>query len=355
VLAGRLDQGSLPGTPLQLDRKQALVYGQRTAAGLFPGEHPEMWAAVLPRESQQPTSARLHVLIACASHGTAPKEYAWHDPDVVSAALQGAIPWLLAAADAVASVRDFPGVPVSRAAAPAMTDEPDLTFYELSCRAQHANEILHAHLLAVEVAPKHKETLRQWADRVPRDGVSQAVSATTRRSRFPLHDNAADDTFNFNSEYFDPPLMQPAPQVPAQRSDFRPSSIKDILYQWAISAIDEWFAREEIDLQRYAADPAVRRRTNTLLVIDQDGFKPRAQGLFWDLRGAVPQLMRRDAPCVISLNADAVRAAAGPAYPDQELLDGIQHGVRMPAAPAVRRTPAQPHLDLLRGHAAAPR
>jgi hypothetical protein len=42
--------------------------------------------------------------------------------------------------------------------------------------------------------------------------------------------------------------------------------------------------------------------------------------------------MRSDAPGVISLNADAIRAAAGPAYPDQDLLDGIQHGVRMPAA-----------------------
>jgi hypothetical protein len=120
--------------------------------------------------------------------------------------------------------------------------------------------------------------------------------------------------------------------VPAQRSDFNPSSIKDILHPWAISAIDEWFAREETDLQRYAADPAARRRTNAPLVIDQDGFKPRAQGLFWDLRGAVPQLMCSDTPSVISLNAGAVRAAAGPTYPDQELLDGIQHGVRIPAA-----------------------
>jgi hypothetical protein len=66
-------------------------------------------------------------------------------------------------------------------------------------------------------------------------------------------------------------------------------------------------------------------------VIDQDGFKPRAQGLFWDIRGAVQQLMRRDAPCTTSLNADAIRAAAGPEYLDQELLDGIQYGMRMPA------------------------
>jgi hypothetical protein len=50
VLAGRLDPGSLPGTPRPLDRKQALAYGQRTAASLFPGAHPEVWAAVLPHE-----------------------------------------------------------------------------------------------------------------------------------------------------------------------------------------------------------------------------------------------------------------------------------------------------------------
>jgi hypothetical protein len=76
VLAGRLDPGSLPGTPRPLDRKQALAYGQRTAAGLFLDARPEVWAAVLPRESPQPTAEHLHVLIACAprrhesTHGT---------------------------------------------------------------------------------------------------------------------------------------------------------------------------------------------------------------------------------------------------------------------------------------------
>jgi hypothetical protein len=39
--------------------------------------------------------------------------------------------------------------------------EPDLTFAELRCRAQHANEILRAHLLADAVPPLHRETLRQ--------------------------------------------------------------------------------------------------------------------------------------------------------------------------------------------------
>jgi hypothetical protein len=247
----------------------------------------------------------------------------------VGAALPEETPWLRAAADAVASVRGIPDAPSDRAAGPEIPDEPDLTFAELRARQLYANEILRAHLLAADVSPRHAETLRQWAYRVSPDGISQAVAATTRRSRFPLQADAADDPFNFNSEFFDPTLTRPAPPVPAQQSDFHPSSINDILHLWAISAIDEWFACEQADLRAYAADPTARRR-NKPLVIDQDGFVPRARGLFWDLRGAVPQLMRRDAPDTTSLNADAIRAAAGPAYPDQELLDGVQYCVRMP-------------------------
>jgi hypothetical protein len=206
-----------------------------------------------------------------------------------------------------------------------------MTFAELRSRAQHDNEILRTHFLTAEVSPAHAETLRQWSYRIPREGISQATAATTRRSQFPLQADAADDPFWFNSEVFDAPLTVPVPPVPAQQSDFQPASIKDILYLWAIAAIDDWFAREEADLLAYAADPSARRRTNKPLVIDQDGFFPIARGLFWDLRGAVPQLMRRDAPRTSRLNAEAICAAAGPGYPDQVLLDGIQHGVRMPA------------------------
>jgi hypothetical protein len=206
-----------------------------------------------------------------------------------------------------------------------------MTFAELRARAQHANEILRDHFLTAEVSPTHAETLRQWSYRIPRDGISQATAATTRRSQYPLRADAADAPFNFNSEMFDPPRTEPAPPVPAQRSDFHSSSVKDILHPWAVSAIDAWFAREEADLLAYAANPLARRHTNKPFVIDQDGCFPRAQGLFWDLSGPVPQLMRRDAPGTSRLNADAIRSAAGPAYPDQELLDGIQHGVRMPA------------------------
>jgi hypothetical protein len=331
VLAGRLDPGSLPGTLRPLDRKRALAYGQRAVADLFPGAHPEVWAAGLPLELPQTTAARLHVLVACAPDSSAPQEYAWHAPEAVGAARPEAIPWLRAAAHAVASVRDFPNEPGSRTPTPEPSHEPGLSFAELRRRARHANEILRSHLLAAEVPPAHAETLRQWSYRIPLNGISQAAAATTRRSRYPLSPDAANGPFNFNSEMSDAPLTAPAPPVPAQQSDFQPSSIRDILYPWAVSAIDAWFALEQADLLAYAADPSVPRRTNKPLVIDQDGFFPRAIGLFWDLRGAVQQLMRRDAPGTSRLNADAIRAAAGPAYPDQELLDGIQHGVRMPA------------------------
>jgi hypothetical protein len=180
VLAGRLDPGSLPGTPRPLDRKQALVYGQRAVADLFPGAHPEVWAAVLSQESPRAAVARLHVLVACAPDSSAPQEYAWHAPEAVGAARSEAIPWLRAAAHAIASVRDFPDAPGRRTPMPEPSHEPDMSFAELRGRARHANEILRSHLLAAEVPPAQAETLRQWSYWIPLDGISQATAATTR-------------------------------------------------------------------------------------------------------------------------------------------------------------------------------
>jgi hypothetical protein len=231
-------------------------------------------------------------------------------------------------------VRSFPDAPVGRTTAPVRTDEPSLTFAELRCRAQHANEILRAHLLAADVPPLHRETLRQWAYRVPHDGVSQAVAATTRRSRFPLQDDAADDPFNFNLEFFDPPLTRPAPPVSAQQSDFHPSSIRDILHPWAISAIDEWIAREEADLQRYAhggpGSPAPREQA--------PGDRPgrlqaaRARLVLGPPRRRSPAYApRRSLHHVPERRRHPRGRGARISYPDQELLDAIQYGVRMPA------------------------
>jgi hypothetical protein len=158
-----------------------------------------------------------------------------------------------------------------------------MSFAELQTHAQHANEMLRVHLLAARVSPAHADTLRHWSYRIPRGGISQAAAATTRRSRYPLQADAADDPFGFNTEIFDPPRTAPAPPVPAQQSDFQPSSLNEILYQWAIAANDNWFASEQANLLAYAANPAARRRTNKPLVIDQDGFFPRARDLFWNL------------------------------------------------------------------------
>jgi hypothetical protein len=172
--------------------------------------------------------------------------------------------------------------------------------------------------------------LGDWADRIPRD-IPQAAAATTQRAQFPLRDDAADEPFAFNSKHFDPPHTRQAPPVVAQDCAFQPDSIHDVLHPWAFHKIRKWLEREENDLRRYAADPAECRRTNTPVVIDQDGFTEAGKGKHWDLRGDKPRLLRRDAPGSISLNASAIRAAAGPAYPDQELLYGIDHGIRMPA------------------------
>jgi hypothetical protein len=205
-----------------------------------------------------------------------------------------------------------------------------MSFAKLQTRAQHANKMLRDHLLVAQVPPAQAETLRQWSYRIPRDGISQVAAATTRRSRYPLSAHAADDPFSFNSEVFDPPRTEPAPPVQAQRSDFQLKSLGEILYPWAIAAIDNWFAREQADLLAYAANPAARCRTNKPLVME-DGFFPRARGLFWDLSCDLPRLVHSDVPCMPRLNAKAIRAAAVPDCPNQELLDGIQHGVRMPA------------------------
>jgi hypothetical protein len=122
----------------------------------------------------------------------------------------------------VASVRDFPDAPDRRAPAPGRSSEPNKTFAELLTRAQHANEILRVHFLAAKVSPARAETLRQWSYRILRNGISQAIAATTRRGRYLLPADAADDPFNFNSEMFDAPRTVPALPVP---SDFRTSSI----------------------------------------------------------------------------------------------------------------------------------
>jgi hypothetical protein len=178
MLAGRQDPGSLPGTPRPLDRKQALLNGQRTVAAFFQDEHPEVWTAVLPQGSPRPAAARLHVLVACAPNSSAPLKYEWHAPEAVSTARLEAIPWLRAAAHAVASVRDFPDAPGRRTPALGPSREPDMTFAELRSRARHANEILRSHFLTAKVSPAHADTLRQWSYWIPQDSISQATAAT---------------------------------------------------------------------------------------------------------------------------------------------------------------------------------
>jgi hypothetical protein len=179
--------------------------------------------------------------------------------------------------------------------------------------------------------------LKRWASRIPRTGIPPAVAATTRRLRYLLVADAADQPFFFNSKKFDMPHTTAAPAIPTQVSGFHPASLDEILYPWAIASIRSWFACELADLKDYAQDPPARCWTNKPLLIDQEAS-------FWDLQESPPCLMRRDTADTPRLNASAVRAAAGPDYPDQELLDCIEFGVHMHAccSPAVHRAAAQP-------------
>jgi hypothetical protein len=105
----------------------------------------------------------------------------------------------------------------------------------------------------------------------------------------------------------------------------------DILTAGALEQIHRWFGREVRDLRGYSEDPQRTLRSNKPLVIDQSGFVKEARGSFWDLTTEQLSLMWRHLSCTPRLNASAILAAAGADYPDKELLDGVAHGVRMPA------------------------
>jgi hypothetical protein len=192
-----------------------------------------------------------------------------------------------------------------------------------------ANSLLRDHLNAAVGPPENPNLFKEWAMRIPVVGTAPDVSATPCTGRFDLPDSIARRPFLFHATRFDPPTTTAAPPVPKQASDYQPKSVRDILTPEALREIYHWFRRELNDHLAYLQKPPRRHRTNRPLVSDQSGFLAPARGLFWDLTTTHPSLMQRDHPARPRLNAAAILAAAGAAYPDKELLDAIQNGVRM--------------------------
>jgi hypothetical protein len=193
-----------------------------------------------------------------------------------------------------------------------------------------ANDLLRAHLNGAAAPPGYPGLFTSWAACIPTVGLPPDVAYSSCMGRFDLPESIARLQFLFNAPRFDPPTTVPSPPIPKQTSDYSPASVHDILTPEALRDIYHWFSRELDDYLSYAQDQPRRRCLNKALVIDQGGFLPLARGVIWDLTAVPPRPMQRHLPARPRLNAEAILAAAGTGYPDQELLHAIQHGVRMP-------------------------
>ena len=140
-----------------------------------------------------------------------------------------------------------------------------------------------------------RDYLHDWGEQV--DALDLTDVPQNIRGNAPnLDDRLADTAFNF----YDPiPVTSPVVRPPAQVSKHQPKSIRDILYDWAIAAIDWWLFNFHAECERFAHFEwpewcveqterdeyikSVRNFTN-VLVLGQNAFKPEARGFVWDIR-----------------------------------------------------------------------
>jgi hypothetical protein len=320
---------ALPGEAAQCHRSVALLRGKFLAASLLPRRAPEVWSAVLPSDGHKAASALFHALVACAPDDDAPAGHRWIAPYVLAAAQPHTAPWLAAAADALAAVQELPTSTVL-ARLDGSRSTQAVPMAQLVRDAEQANALLRKHCERTPCPAWQPDLFTSWGERVPAVGIPADVGATSCREQLDLSEDAVRLPFCFSSPEFWPPRSAAAPPVPAQRSTYKPASVRDILTAEALEQIYQWFRGELNDLRGYSEDPPRKHRSNKPLVIDQNGFVKEARGSFWDLTTKPPSLMQRQLPGKQRLNVAAILATAGADYPDKELLDGIAHGVRMP-------------------------
>ena len=140
-----------------------------------------------------------------------------------------------------------------------------------------------------------RDYLHDWGEQVDALDLTD-VPQNIRGNAPDLDDRLADTAFNF----YDPiPVTPPVVRPPAQVSKHQPKSIRDILYDWAIAAIDWWLFNFHAECERFAHFEwpewcveqterdeyikSVRNFTN-VLVLGQNAFKPEARGFVWDIR-----------------------------------------------------------------------
>ena len=140
-----------------------------------------------------------------------------------------------------------------------------------------------------------RDYLHDWGEQVDALDLTD-VPQNIRGNAPDLDHRLADTAFNF----YDPiPVTPPVVRPPAQVSKHQPKSIRDILYDWAIAAIDWWLFNFHAECERFAHFEwpewcveqterdeyikSVRNFTN-VLVLGQNAFKPEARGFVWDIR-----------------------------------------------------------------------
>ena len=156
---------------------------------------------------------------------------------------------------------------------------------------------------------------------------------------------------SFSPDYR-PPTLPWLPRPPVQLTDFRPSSIDDILEPEALRLVKNWARSCGLDLMRMGREgPSSTRRFHQKLAIGQSLFRPPARGIVWDLRrqheGVIVPLAF-DAPSASTLDFSRFQDALA-TYPDQEAVGFLLEGIQF-KAPLSLELVLLPHLlDLAKG------
>ena len=140
-----------------------------------------------------------------------------------------------------------------------------------------------------------RDYLHSWGAQVGRLDLGE-VPTNVRGNSPTLDDRLADTAMSFTDGI---PVTKPVVRPPAQVSTFKPSSIRDILHDWAIEKTKWWLTNYHEELERFSTfkwpewcteqterDEYIQtdRRFTYALALGQSAFRPWAKNLVWDVR-----------------------------------------------------------------------
>ena len=137
--------------------------------------------------------------------------------------------------------------------------------------------------------------LHEWGAQVGRLDLSE-VPVNVRGNSPRLDERLGDTALAF---YDGIPITEPIKRPPSQVSNFRPATLRDLLYDWAIEQIEWWLSNYHAEMERFSTfkwpdwcteqterDEYIKsvRQFTTVLALGQSAFRPRAKNLIWDVR-----------------------------------------------------------------------